>query len=71
MTNTTMKCNETSTEDNYDLSGRSNKFDNSTWVYYILLCLAMVAFYVFYGILMNPFTNTSKNKIPQVNKKNI
>ena len=32
-----IKCRETSTEETYDYSSRSKTFNNTTWVYYILL----------------------------------
>lgn len=57
-----IKCRETSTEDTYDLSSRSKTFNNTTWVSYILLFIALVTFYVVFGNIMHP----SKNKIPQV-----
>ena len=55
----TMKCNETSTEDTYDLSSRSTKFDNNTCIYYILLFIALTIFYVVYGNIVHPIKNKS------------
>jgi len=53
-----IKCRETSTEETYDYSSRSKTFNNTTWVSYLLLFLALVTFYVVFGIIMNP---SSKN----------